>query len=50
MTKQETQHFIDTILRQQATIQRQSETIHYLETLIDSLAKELELCRKEGRV
>lgn len=50
MTKQETQHFIDTILHQQSTIQKQKETIRFLETLIDSLTKELEMCRKEGRV
>ena len=47
MTQKETQHFIDKLLEQQATINRQAEKIRFLEMLIDSLTKELELSRKK---
>lgn len=50
MTQKETQHFIDTILSQQNTIQRQAEKIRFLQTLIDALTKELEMCRREGKL
>lgn len=50
MTQKETQHFIDKLLEQQATINKQATKIRFLENLIDSLTKELEMCRREGKL
>lgn len=50
MTQKEHQHLIDTILSQQETILKLREKIAFLHTLIDSLGRELERCRKESRV
>ena len=47
MTKKEVNHFVETILNQQNTINKQAEKIRFLEMLIDSLTKELELSRKK---
>jgi len=47
MTKKEQETFIQTILSQQAVIHQQAEKIKFLEILIDSLSKELELSRKK---
>lgn len=50
MTQKEHQHLIDTILEQQEVIIKLREKIGFLHTLIDSLSRELEKCRQEGRV
>jgi hypothetical protein len=47
MTKKEVNHFVETILNQQNTINKQAEKIRFLEMLIDNLTKELELSRKK---
>ena len=50
MTQKEHQHLIDTILLQQETILKLREKIAFLHTLVDSLSRELEKCRREGKV
>lgn len=50
MTKEEHQHLIDTILEQQETIIRLREKIAFLHTLVDSLGRELERARGEGKL
>jgi len=50
MTKEEHQHLIDTILKQQESILKLKEKIGYLHTIIDTLGRELERCRRDGRI
>ena len=50
MTKSEVNHFIETILSQQATIKQQEEKIKFLQILVDNLTRELEMCRREGKL
>lgn len=50
MTQKEHQHLIDTILNQQAEILKFKEQINFLHSIIDSLSRELENCRTEGKV
>jgi hypothetical protein len=50
MTKKEVNHFVETILNQQNTINKQAEKIAFLQSLIDSLTRELEMCRREGKL
>lgn len=50
MTAKEQQKMIDTIIAQQEQIVRLKDKIGYLHTMIDTLGRELEKCRREGRV
>lgn len=50
MTKEEQQKMIDTILKQQEQIIRLRDKIAFLHTLVDSLGRELERARGEGKL
>ena len=50
MKKEEGQLLIDKILEQQTTINKLREKIAFLHTLVDSLGRELEKCRKNKQL
>ncbi len=50
MTKKEGELLVETILKQQETINKLHEKISFLHVLIDSLSRELERARQGGRV
>ena len=50
MTQKEQEQFIKTILEQQETILKLREKIAFLHTLVDSLGRELERARGEGKL
>ena len=50
MTKEEHQHLIDTILKQQEQILKLREKIAFLHTLVDSLGRELEKARSDRQL
>lgn len=50
MTKKEGELLVETILKQQETINKLHEKIAYLHVMIDSLSRELERARQGGKV